>query len=251
MRESARRDNYLAFSGLPWAQEVRGSNPRAPTNSVLILNAKRMCTLTFVPSEDGYLAGMNRDELLTRPPALPPMILERDGMEIVCPRESSGGTWIASNSEGNLLALLNWNEIDTRFLGEKRKTRGIVNSQLIQESDPSTTASHFGLLRLEGVFPFRLIAVFRKEKVIHERRWDGAHKHTLDFPWARKHWFSSSLSDASAERERGRVCEEAAADGVVGTREWLRSLHRSHVPAPGPFRSVSTGRMQRPSVTPR
>src|ERR1700676_4658933 len=31
MRERHRRDNYLAFWSLPWAQEVRGSNPRAPT----------------------------------------------------------------------------------------------------------------------------------------------------------------------------------------------------------------------------
>jgi len=32
MRESARRDNYLAFLSLPWAQEVWSSNLHAPTN---------------------------------------------------------------------------------------------------------------------------------------------------------------------------------------------------------------------------
>src|ERR1700756_122950 len=58
---------------------------------------KPMCTLTFVPSEDGYLVGMNRDELLTRPAALPPRRFQRSGMEMVYPREPSGGTWIACN----------------------------------------------------------------------------------------------------------------------------------------------------------
>ena len=31
MRESARRDNYLAFLSLPWAQDASGSNPDLPT----------------------------------------------------------------------------------------------------------------------------------------------------------------------------------------------------------------------------
>lgn len=194
-----------------------------------------MCTLTFVPTEDGYLVGMNRDELLTRPPALPPNVFEQHGMKIVYPRESSGGTWIGCNDEGNLLALLNWNDCKSPCLGEKSKTRGLVIPELIGESDLSTTDSRYGRMSLNGVFPFRLVGVFWRERAITEWRWDGAIKQKAQFPWARKHWFSSSLSDFSAEKERGRVCEAAAAEPAAGSKVWLRSLHRSHIPGPDPF----------------
>ena len=69
-----------------------------------------MCTLTFVPTTDGYLVAMNRDELRIRPVARAPRIHTRNGVEALYPTEPSGGTWIASNRYGNLLALLNWND---------------------------------------------------------------------------------------------------------------------------------------------
>jgi len=194
-----------------------------------------MCTLTFVPTVDGYLAGMNRDELLTRPAALPPEIHEREAMKLVYPREPSGGTWIACNSHGNLLAVLNWHEIATASLGEKRRTRGLVIPLLIREEHSSSTDSCIKRLTLNGVFPFRLIGVFQNERKLIEWRWDGTAIQELVWAWARKHWFSSSLSDSCATAERGRVCEVAALDAAAGSESWLRSLHRSHDPKPGPY----------------
>jgi len=154
---------------------------------------------------------------------------------MVYPRESSGGTWIGCNDQGNLLALLNWNDCKSPHLGEKSKTRGLVIPELIHESVLSSTDSHYGRMSLNGVFPFRLVGVFWRERAINEWRWDGAIKQKTQFPWTRKHWFSSSLSDFSAENERGRVCEAAAAEPAAGSKVWLRSLHRSHIPGPGPF----------------
>jgi hypothetical protein len=194
-----------------------------------------MCTLTFVPTVGGYLAGMNRDELLTRPAALPPEIHGRGEMKLVYPREPSGGTWIACNSRGNLLALLNWNEIATASLGKKRRSRGLVIPLLILEE--SSSSMDFGLRRLtlDGVFPFRLIGAFQDERKLIEWHWDGTAIQQLGWAWSRKHWFSSSLSEGRATAERGRVCEVAALDAAAGSEEWLRSLHRSHKPGPGPY----------------
>jgi len=207
-----------------------------------------MCTLTFVPTASGYLAGMNRDELLTRPAALPPEIREREGTTIVYPRESSGGTWIACNNRGNLLAVLNWNEIDITSLGEKRRTRGLVIPHLIAEEHSFSTGSCLKRLTLDGVFPFRLIGVFQNERKIIEWRWDGTGIQRLGWAWARKHWFSSSLSDTCAAAERGRVCEVAALDPAAVTAAWLRSLHRSHDPEPGPY-SVCVHRQDASTVS--
>ena len=194
-----------------------------------------MCTLTFIPTIDGYLAGMNRDELLTRPTALRPQIHDQNGMEYVCPREPSGGTWIACNSLGNLLALLNWKEVDPASLGEKRRTRGLVIPDLVLEANSVSTGSRLDRLSLEGIFPFRLIGVFLKDKQLIEWRWSGGRLQRRESPWARKHWFSSSLSDRSAAEQRGQVCERASLGPETGTRSWLRKLHRSHDPKPGPY----------------
>jgi len=194
-----------------------------------------MCTLTLVPAEHGYLAGMNRDELLSRPQALPPKVSQQHSVEIVYPRESAGGTWIACNAQGNLVALLNWNCGESPYVGEKRRTRGLVIPELIGEPDLSATDSHYRHMNLDGLFPFRLVGVFWREQTINEWRWDGAASRKFEIPWARKHWFSSSLSDSSAEKERGRECAAAASQPAIGSKGWLRSLHRSHIPEPGPF----------------
>jgi len=194
-----------------------------------------MCTLSFIPTEEGYLAGTNRDELLTRAAALPPKSERQGEMQTLYPREPSGGTWIACNSRGNLLALLNWNETDLGPLGEKRKTRGSVIPDLIWESDSATTGSRLKGVQLDMVFPFRLIGVFCRERKVIEWRWDGRRIEDLEWAWDRKHWFSSSLSDNRAAAARGRICETAALEESVGSIAWLRTLHRSHEPVRGPF----------------
>ncbi len=207
-----------------------------------------MCTLTFVPTEDGYLVGMNRDELLTRRVALPPKRFQRSGMEMVYPSEPSGGTWIACNDRGNLLALLNWNASGSPRLGEKRKTRGLVIPELIGEPDLPAADSHFYQMNLDGLFPFRLVGVFRSERTINEWRWDGVARRKMEFSWARNHWFSSSLSDSLAEEERGHACQAAAGEPAAGSNGWLRRIHRSHVPRPGPF-SVCVHRQDAATVS--
>ena len=207
-----------------------------------------MCTLTFVPTVEGYLAGMNRDELLTRPAALAPVIRSQNGMEYVCPREPSGGTWIACNSLGNLLALLNWNEIDMAALGEKRRTRGLVIPELMLEENSSSTDTRLDCLNLDGVFPFRLIGVFRNETQLIEWRWDGTAIQPFVSPWSRKHWFSSSLSDKTATEQRGLTCEAASFHPAAGSASWLRKLHRSHEPKPGPY-SVCVHRQDAATVS--
>lgn len=194
-----------------------------------------MCTLTFIPSEKSYLVGMNRDEQLSRAPALPPTLFRGDDIQALYPHESSGGTWIACNSFGNTLALLNWYSTAVPFPPEKKKTRGFVIQELILKPNLSAMKDCFSNLDFKSVFPFRLVGFFSYERIIQEWRWDGIEKTIQQFPWTRRHWFSSSLSDLETERERGTTCDVFAANPAVLTKEWLRALHSSHYPGPGPF----------------
>jgi hypothetical protein len=194
-----------------------------------------MCTLTFVPTEDGYVAGMNRDEKLTRARAMPPKCFDFPGATALFPRESSGGTWIGCNSHGNLLALLNWNDVAPPFGSAAVRSRGVLIPGLIGADDVGDTHARYSQLDLNGVLPFRLIGAFLKESVIVEWRWDGLQRQEFEFAWRKRHWFSSSVSDARAQRERGRACEKAEGYGSLEPVSWVRNLHQSHDPVPGPF----------------
>lgn len=193
-----------------------------------------MCTLTFVPTADGYVVGMNRDELRSRPAAHPPQVRRRDGTEILCPTEPAGETWIACSQRGVLMALLNWNDVEPGRLYAKTKSRGFVIPTLIGEPDIAAVESTFDGMTL-NVLPFRLFGFFAGEKRAALWRWDGTRKERRTLPWSRGHWFSSSLSDREAEEQRGVACEAAASDPDFGTPESMRLLHASHVPAAGPF----------------
>lgn len=194
-----------------------------------------MCTLSFIPTDDGYLAGMNRDELLTRPVARPAETLKFSAMRVTYPSEPGGGTWIGSNSGGMFLALLNSNDCSHQAQLRKNQSRGALIPKLIWESNLSAVKARLAQVELRGMLPFRLVGIFREELAIAVWRWNGTAVERIDLPWVQHHWFSSSVSDASATRERGAACQKASRLRNAGNRDWLRALHASHIPAPGAF----------------
>ena len=194
-----------------------------------------MCTLTFVPRKDGYAVGMNRDEQRCRARAAIPKCLERNGIEAVYPSEPSGGTWIAANDCGLLLALLNWYPRASQVSPPKERSRGELIPQMIFDPDLRFAQKVLAPNKLEGLLPFRLIGLEPEGKAILEWRWDGLRIGESRFPWARKHWFSSSLSDTQAEEHRQSTCMAAASGRDPVGPDWLAELHRSHRPFSGPY----------------
>jgi len=194
-----------------------------------------MCTLSFVPRRVGYAVGMNRDELRLRPRALFPRIFERDQMLAAYPSEPEGRTWIAVNGSGVLLALLNWNLHTPGNAVSKQRSRGELIPELIFQGGFNSAESMLERRSLAGVLPFRLVGVDPQTRSIREWRWDGEWVVTLRFPWMRRHWFSSSMSDSAAEEQRGATCRIASVTGNPEDSEWLAELHRSHRPTAGAY----------------
>lgn len=178
---------------------------------------------------------MNRDELRTRPVALAPAICLAGELSFVYPREASGGTWIGANSRGTLLALLNWYSKGTVTLGEKSRSRGEIIPQVLPELGSERTESALRRVDLAGVYPFRLFGFFPGEERIREWRWDAWNLTAADYLWGRHHWFSSSRSEELAEERRGHACARAWRGDPADASAWLRELHASHAPEPGPF----------------
>ncbi len=178
---------------------------------------------------------MNRDERLTRVPALPPQMFRSGDLLAVYPHEPEGGTWIASNERGITLALLNWNLRGGQSVMDNRSSRGSIIPHLITQHDVVDVTQKLNTLSLQGILPFRLVGIFWRERELYEWRWNGAALTRVSFPWRPGHWFSSGISDAMAGRARREHSRLAWQDANAGTLPWLRELHRSHGPRPGAF----------------
>jgi hypothetical protein len=187
-----------------------------------------MCTLSFIPIESGYRAGMNRDEQFIRPHGLPPRIIGN----AIYPHEADGGTWVAVNSEGLTLAILN--KTADGPLPAKLRSRGELIPELITST--SLAEVHRRLLEIgfKGLWPFRLVAISFPEREVCE--WvHGSQLSQFYYDWEPRHWFSSGMSDSEATRIRTAVVENAWRQANAGLADWLRSLHKSHEPQRGPY----------------
>ena len=191
-----------------------------------------MCTVTFLPTQSGYVVAMNRDDLFIRSHTRGPEVRQTGTRTTIYPSEQTGGTWIGANDAGITLCLLNW----ARPGGPKLRSRGEVIPTLLASGTRQQLSAQLTAMPLEGILPFRLIAFSLRDRSIEEWRWDGEHLLSpLDFPWQLNHWFSSGLSDEQAREQRSRICTTALSDSDKFSTEWLRRLHRSHEPEAGPF----------------
>jgi hypothetical protein len=206
-----------------------------------------MCTVSFVPKQNGFYLAMNRDEKRARSTALPPTIVDLANRRALLPSETSGGTWIAANDAGVCFALINWHRIEREPPGAII-SRGQVVAALVGKSAGDEVAAALAALPLRQMRPFRLIAVLPFEKNVTEWRWNLERLSTRKHPWLVRHWFSSGLDERRAELERERICDSAEKQPSAGTLGWLRRLHRSHLPKPGPF-SICMHRGQAATVS--
>ena len=193
-----------------------------------------MCTVTFFPRGRGYALGMNRDEKTTRPQALPPKASLVDGRSILYPSEPGGGTWIAVNDSGVTLALINWYSIPKQ-LSQNTVSRGDVITTAATAESPGQVTAALDNLPLVRINPFRLIGIFPTGNKIIEWRWDLTALAHVDHPWQPQQWISSGFDEPTAQRIRSQTFHAARRQKSVDTLPWLRRLHRSHSPIPGPF----------------
>lgn len=193
-----------------------------------------MCTVTFAPRKTGYALAMNRDEQLTRPVAKPPARKILKGGLAIYPTEPGGGTWISVNGRGICLTLINWYAIPAR-VRENPLTRGGVIKAARSADGRKYVDDVLSKLPLSRMNPFRLIGFFPGAKQITEWQWNLRQLVSKNHEWVLSQWVSSGLDEPTAQRVRTATFREAQTEPGVGTLPWLRQLHRSHLPAIGPF----------------
>ena len=191
-----------------------------------------MCSVSFISRHDGFVLAMNRDELISRVPALPPRARRHGDLAVLCPAEPSGGTWIGVNSAGMAFSLLNWHSQPDRA-AEDLVSRGEVVRALLASRSSSVAASILKELPLRRMNPFRLISISLADRLLMEWRSGPEALNFKVHPWKSRHWFSSGFDEARAIQVRQGVCTQFL--GNLEDLATVRKLHSSHLPIAGPF----------------
>lgn len=187
-----------------------------------------MCTVTVVPTAEGARVACNRDELFSRPTALPPRIKQFGERRALLPVDpTSGGTWIAVNDAGLAMSLLNVNGYGGRTTVAAPISRGVIIPSLLHCDSPLAAAFTAVAFDPKQYAPFRLILLNRSEGVeVHS---DGVH---IRLSWrvgltSPKLFTSSGLGDLFVEGPRSRLFNEFFdAEGDLGAQQDAFHRHR-------------------------
>lgn len=151
-----------------------------------------MCTVTYIPSDNGYILTSNRDESplrMTRAPSENQI----NGVRLWSPTDvNTGGTWFGVNEHLRSVCLLNG-----AFHQHQRKSfypvsRGKIVLDILTTGNIYSYLDHFDFSPVE---PFTLLITesFPSQN-IREFRWDGEKMHEKELNPALSHiWSSATL----------------------------------------------------------
>lgn len=158
-----------------------------------------MCTVTYVPINDGYFLTSNRDEKYTRSKALFPQQYLVNNVPLLFPRDiDAGGTWITLTENGDALCLLNGAFENYVHTNKYSLSRGQV---VLKLATSNATIDSFDEIDLQNAAPFTLIIV--NSNNLFECRWDGENKYYKLLDATAPHiWSSATLYNTHQQQKR-------------------------------------------------
>jgi len=173
-----------------------------------------MCTVTFLPTSEGYILTSNRDEDPGRSRAESPSNYITEQPDVFFPRDPVGsGSWIAFNRKGKTICLLNGGREKHKRELPYRHSRGLVTLAAFDYNSPYNFKEHFNL---DSIEPFTLVWI-ESEPKLFSLVWDGkelsVEERAFDQPWI---WSSVTLYDEQTIKLRRKWF-----------REW-REMHPEH-----------------------
>lgn len=181
-----------------------------------------MCFVSYIPVQDGYLLGSNRDENRLRKVAIEPQKVQFDDYFVLMPRDGkAGGTWIAARNDGYTAVLLNGAFVPHVATPPYRHSRGAIIPQLMGAAHPDIAMT---AIDLEGIEPFTLLIA--GPALLREWRWDGKKKFEKQLDAQVAHCRSSvTLYNPHHEKVRESWFQDAVKDFPINNSESLFRFH--------------------------
>jgi len=176
-----------------------------------------MCFVSYIPQQQCFLLGSNRDEHRDRKTAGLPTVMETAAGRVVMPLDGkAGGTWIALRQDGLAAVLLNGAFQNHQRQPTYRHSRGLIIPEIMQQADPQSAFENFDLHNLE---PFTLVMAGAK---LLEWRWDGENLRHKTLQAESSHcWSSATLYDAGQQSMREHWFRLAIGKGEIADAESL------------------------------
>lgn len=131
-----------------------------------------MCTVTWRREGHRLDVLFNRDELRTRPPALPPRIIEAGPHRCVAPIDGrAGGTWLAANDRGLIVGILNFYDGQAAPPPARPCSRGRLVLDQMTHPDVASLRAAFPATGLRVYPAFILLALDPSAGAVFH--WDG------------------------------------------------------------------------------
>lgn len=162
-----------------------------------------MCTVTFIPTKEGFFLTSSRDEKASRW-TIPPMSYMHMDERLFYPKdEVAGGTWIAASPRGRAACLLNGAFNGHKKLEKYSKSRGLI---LLDSILHSSILDYVSKVNFKGIEPFTLLSLdYHTGKLsdFYELRWDGEQKHLKQLNTTEhKIWSSATLYSHEVQIKR-------------------------------------------------
>lgn len=182
-----------------------------------------MCTVSFVPINNGYILTSNRDEDPKRPTKLPNKLKLENDVTIFAPLDVlKGGSWIAMDRNGRSACLLNGAFIKHISKKNYRKSRGQIVFDAFKAENFEVYAAH---ILLDDIEPFTLILI--ESNSLIEVIWDGAKRHIRKLSKKTPLLWSSSTLYSREEHMEKEAYFMKSLQNVEGTKDHILEIHGS------------------------
>ncbi|HEV8123889.1 MAG TPA: NRDE family protein [Gemmatimonadales bacterium] len=119
-----------------------------------------MCTISWLPRDDGFTLWHSRDEQRARAPGLPPRVERGHGIGWIAPADTeAGGTWIGVNTAGVATAIANLFVGTPPVAPAIKLSRGLLVRRLLGRSSTALVATSLSGMNLQPYEPFTLVSL--------------------------------------------------------------------------------------------
>ncbi len=165
-----------------------------------------MCTVSYLPkAKGGFILTSNRDEAPSRATSEIAVQDNKEGQELIFPRDPrSGGSWICLSNQERLVCVLNGAFEKHKHRPPYRRSRGLV---VLDVFEYPQIADFFDQYPLSGIEPFTMIIA--EQNQLFEFRWDEQNRHLKQLDAQQAYiWSSATLYNPFYINKRAELFDQ-------------------------------------------